>query len=64
MKKKVITKLIKFRNTIREHYREFEVVDNLSVYKSDLLREMIEKEKEEVKEIDKLIEWMRNDRPS
>ncbi len=64
MKRKVIIKLTKFRNTIREHYKEFEVIDNLSVYKSDLLKEMIQKEKEEVEEIDKLIEWMRNDRPS
>ncbi len=61
MKRKVIIKLTKFRNTIREHYKEFEVIDNLSVYKSDLLKEMIKKEKEEVEEIDKLIEWMRND---
>ncbi len=64
MKKEVIKKLKLLRDMIQNHYREFEVVEGISMYKSDILDNMIEKEKCEVVEIDKLIEWMKNDCPS
>lgn len=64
MKKKVIKKLTLLRDMIQNHYREFEVVEGISMYKSDILDNMIEKEKAEVVEIDKLIEWMKKDCPS
>ena len=64
MKKKAIQQLTKLKNTIEAHYKEFQVVDGISVWKSDLLDEMIAKEKEEVAEIEEVIQWIKDNCPS
>ncbi len=64
MKKKTIKALEEYRDLIINHYKEFTVVEGINLYKSKDLDKMITKEQKRVEELNELIRWIKEDRPS